>query len=213
VKMKLDSKLFDGIRVKPRKGEAPKTELPTCGWEGCDKPGTYRAPKSQASNGEFHTFCLEHVRAYNKSFNFFAGQSDDEISEFMRNAARTGERPTWDMGANAHGAGNPKPRQRKTRDFSGKRFSDPHNLFARLARNQGRTNPTAEKERRVLEPDRRALEALGLEGRRPSDEIKAAYKTLVKKHHPDANGGDKGSEDRLRAIIAAYTHLKQRGFV
>ncbi len=54
---------------------------------------------------------------------------------------------------------------------------------------------------------------MGLEGRKPSVEIKSAYKALVKLHHPDANGGDKGSEDRLRSIIAAYNHLKSRGFV
>ncbi len=61
--------------------------------------------------------------------------------------------------------------------------------------------------------DRAAFEVLGLEGRKPSNDIKSAYKALVKLHHPDANGGDKGSEDRLRNIISAYNHLKQRGFV
>ena len=76
----------------------------------------------------------------------------------------------------------------------------------------GRT-PMTERERRILEADRRALEILGLEGRPAAADIKAAYKSLVKKHHPDANGGDRSSEDRLRAIINAYNHLKQKGFV
>ena len=61
--------------------------------------------------------------------------------------------------------------------------------------------------------DRQALETLGIKGRVPSDEIKQAYKRLVKVHHPDANGGNKASEERLRAIIAAYAHLKTKGFV
>ena len=63
------------------------------------------------------------------------------------------------------------------------------------------------------EPDRRALEALGFHGHAKAEEIKTAYKKLVKIHHPDANGGDKSSEERLRSIIAAYTHLKAKGFV
>jgi DnaJ domain len=210
--MKINSKLFDRIRIKPRHAETPRAEVPQCGWEGCPLPGPYRAPKSHRSTGEYHNFCLEHVRHYNQAFNYFADATEDKIEEMLRRAAATGERPTWGMGANAHGHGNPKPRQKRARDFSAKRFADPHNLFARLARNQGR-NPITERERRILEADRRALETLGLDGRKTSPEIKAAYKSLVKKHHPDANGGDRSSEDRLRTIIAAYTHLKTKGFV
>ena len=63
--------------------------------------------------------------------------------------------------------------------------------------------------------DERAFMAavLGFKAGAKSEEIKKAYKALVKIHHPDANGGDKTSEERLRAIIAAYSHLKQKGFV
>ena len=63
------------------------------------------------------------------------------------------------------------------------------------------------------ENDRRAFETLGFTGYAKAEDIRIAYKNLVKKHHPDANGGDKSSEDRLRAVIAAYTHLKTKGFV
>lgn len=207
------SKLFDNIRVKPRRGDKPKVEAPQCEWEeGCDRPGTHRAPKNQRSEGGFHNFCIEHVRQYNKAFNYFADLKEDEITKAMRRSAQTGDRPTWDMGANPGGKGNPRPHQSKGRDFSARRMADPHNLFARLARNRG-TKPITAKERRLLEADRQALEILGLEGKKTSAEIKTAYKALVKIHHPDANGGDRGSEDRLRAIITAYTHLKQKGFV
>lgn len=209
--MKLNSKLFDSIRIK-RRGTQEKPQGPKCDWEGCDRPGTHKAPKSHRADGEFHNFCLEHVRHYNKSFNYFAEMKEDEIGDMLRRAAQTGERPTWGMGANAHGRGNPKPRAARPRDFSTRRMADPHNLFARVARNQGR-RPMTEREKRILEADRRALETLGLEGRPPTADIKAAYKALVKKHHPDANGGDRSSEDRLRAIITAYNHLKQKGFV
>jgi len=208
------SKLFDNIRIKKRRSaEAPAPDFVKCDWEGCEKPGLHRAPKADRAGGGFHMFCLEHVRHYNKSFNYFSEMKDDEIAAEMRKAAQTGERPTWGMGANAHGRGNPKPREKAAPDFTARRVSDPHNLFARLARNQGRGSETAEVERRLVDSDRRALETLGLKGFQTSAKIKSTYKALVKQHHPDANGGDRKSEDRLRAIITAYTHLKQKGFV
>lgn len=203
----MNSKLFDNIRIKSRGPKKEKPQGPPCEWEDCDKPGTHKAPKSQKNDGQFHNFCLEHVRHYNKSFNYFADTEDDEMNATMRHAARTGERPTWGMGTNAHGRGNPKPRSASTN-----RSADPNNFFARVARNQGR-RPMTPREKKLLQADRRALEALGLEGHKTSEEIKAAYKDLVKKHHPDANGGDRSSEDRLRSIITAYNHLKQKGFI
>ena len=48
--------------------------------------------------------------------------------------------------------------------------------------------------------------------RRPRREIKVRFKELVKRHHPDANGGDRSSEERLREIIQAYNYLKSVGF-
>ena len=97
-------------------------------------------------------------------------------------------------------------------DDQTRRFNDPLHIFARYQRAQAR-NPQAPRERKLAELDRRALETLGFTAHAQSIEIKKAYKALVKIHHPDANGGDKSSEDRLRAIIAAYTHLKTKGFV
>ncbi len=210
--MSSDSKIFDSIRVKSRRREPRQPDIPVCDWEGCDRPAPYKAPKANRANGEFHHFCLEHVRHYNQTFNYFADLDSDKIDDILKRAAQTGERPTWGTSSNPQGKGNPRPRQKAGPDFTRRRFSDPHNLFARVARNQGR-NPIKERERRYIEADKRALETLGLDGSPNKDQIKAAYKTLVKKHHPDANGGDRGSEDRLRAIIAAYTHLKQKGFV
>lgn len=212
--MSSESKIFDSIRIKSRRREPNKQpDVPTCEWEGCDKPGIHKAPKPNRAEGMQH-FCLQHVREYNQKYNFFEGVDDDEAGDAMRRAARTGERPTWGMGSNAHGRGNPKPRQGKaTGGMSSNRVHDPLNIFKRAARQQGRTRPMTPKELKLLEADKRALETLGLEGRPTTDEIKQAYKALVKKHHPDANGGDRGSEDRLRAIIAAYNHLKQKGFI
>ncbi len=210
--MKLNSKFFDGVRIKPRHQAKSEHHIAPCEWEGCARPGLYKAPKGWRAAGEYHLFCMEHVRLYNQNFDFFAGATDDKIEEMARRAAATGERPTWEtLSANKPGA---HPRTARPRDFSGHRMNDPLNLFARLARRKGAAAASqAEQRRRLAEPDRRALETLGLDGVPPTAEIKRAYKTLVKIHHPDANNGSKASEDRLRSIILAYTHLKQKGFV
>ena len=56
--------------------------------------------------------------------------------------------------------------------------------------------------------ERKAFDTLGLEVDATAAEIKARFKELVKRHHPDANGGDRSTEDRLREIIQAYNYLK-----
>src|SRR5690606_7891622 len=94
----------------------------------------------------------------------------------------------------------------------GDRYGDPFGVFAKYRHRQSQ-KPASERVKPLHEQDRRALETLGLVGPSKSEEIKRAYKTLVKIHHPDANGGDKASEERLRTIIAAYSHLKKTGFV
>lgn len=212
--MKSNSKLFEGIRIKPRRGPAEEAAAkPGCDWDGCSNPGIYKAPKGAKAEGQFHNFCLDHVRQYNRSYNFFSNMSDDDIADYVQKANAPGSRETWAFGTNRFGKTNPEPKARATRDYSGRKLNDPLNLFARVARNRARVNPDAPREIRIHEQDRVALETLGLEGRKSSTEIKAAYKGLVKIHHPDANGGDKTSEERLRAIISAYNHLKSKGFV
>jgi hypothetical protein len=209
--MKLESKLFDAIRIRPRRAAEPEVEAPPCAWEGCDQPGLYKAPKGHKAEGEYHNFCLEHVRHYNTAFNFFAGMEADDIEAHVNRSNQTDGRPTWGMGTKP--GANARPNRPQSRAHArGTRFHDPFHVFARYARAQAR-GPRQEQRRNLLEPDRRALETLGLEGQASSDEIKRAYKALVKLHHPDANGGDRSSEDRLRAIITAYTHLRKAGFV
>ncbi|HHY50699.1 MAG TPA: DnaJ domain-containing protein [Alphaproteobacteria bacterium] len=209
--MKLDSKLFDRIRIRPRNYEEPRQQAPRCAWEGCDQPGIYRAPKGNRALGEYHNFCLEHVRHYNTAFNFFEGMSAQQMEEHLHRSAETDGRPSWGFGARP-GAGAPRYPRGAMHEAQRKGFADPLNIFARYNWQQSR-DPRRERARPIHEPDRRALETLGFSGHAPAAEIKMAYKRLVKKHHPDANGGDKSSEERLRAIIAAYSHLKAKGFV
>lgn len=211
------SSIFDSIRIKPRRAsEAEAPAHAACDWEGCEGAGLYKAPKGARADGQFHNFCLEHVRHYNKAYNYFSGMNDEEIAEHATTMNAPGSRETWAFGSNRFGRSNPEPRKFKTRDFSARQFNDPNNLFARARRNQARQAGVPGRSQRdvtLTGQDRMALETLGLEGRRPAVEIKSAYKALVKLHHPDANGGDRSSEDRLRAIIVAYNHLKSRGLV
>ena len=96
--MKFNSPLFDKIRVKPgedRRTRAP--DAPCCEWKGCNNAATHRAPKGRDSANEHWRFCLEHVREYNASYNYFDGMSTDE-SRSTRRMRITGHRPTWKMG-------------------------------------------------------------------------------------------------------------------
>ena len=206
--MKLQSKLFDTIRIKPRREEKPAPVEHVCDWEGCEAAGEYRAPKGHRSEGQYHHFCLEHVRHYNTAFNFFAGMDKDELEEALHAPPKAESRSSF-------ATGNPNMRGAKAAREAlrpGDRFGDPFGVFARYRHRQSQ-KPAAERVKPLHEQDRRALETLGLIGQAKSDDIKRAYKTLVKIHHPDANGGDKASEERLRTIIAAYSHLKKTGFV
>ena len=211
--MNLNSKLFDRIRIRSR---IPEPEAPRqhhrCDWEGCEEEGIYRAPKGHRTEGEYHHFCLEHVRHYNTAFNFFAGMNADEVEEHLSRTAQTDGRPSWGFGAKPGAGPGPRMPRGKNADPTGRRFNDPLNIFARYAWAQSK-QPQKERVKPIHEPDRRALETLGIHGKPDTAEIKQAYKRLVKIHHPDANGGDKASEERLRSIIAAYTHLKAKGFV
>ncbi len=210
--MSIDSKLFDRIRIAPRHAAPePKADVPDCAWEGCDQPGIYKAPKGHRFEGEYHHFCLDHVRHYNTAFNFFADMTEKEREKHLYTTSQTDGRPSWGLGSKP-GAYNGPRMPKKDPNAQAKRFSDPLHIWARYARHNAR-GPQPERAIKLNENDRRAFEQLGFKTSAKSEEIKRAYKALVKIHHPDANGGDKSSEERLRSIIAAYTHLKSKGFV
>jgi len=199
--MKFDSPLFDRIRVKPEKDRRPKTGAPVCEWVGCSEKATHRAPKGRGREDEHWRYCLNHVREYNQSYNFFAGMSDAAVMAYQKDAI-TGHRPTWKMGT---GKGAARP------DFSafGTR-ADPFGLFGEGLRAEQQAR--AEAARPVRNAERKALDTLGLEVGATAQQVKARFKELVKRHHPDANGGDRSTEDRLVEIIQSYNYLKSVGF-
>jgi curved DNA-binding protein CbpA len=206
--MNLNSKYFDRIRINPDGPAVAETTVPACEWGGggCTSPGTHRAPKGRHHEGEYFHFCLDHVREYNKSYNYFAGMRDDDIAAYQRSAA-TGHRPTWNMGVNRSATAEDIAARR---NWSAEQINDPFGFFGTGAR---KTTQEPQPEQRPLKNlERRSFAALDLDGHETGTEIKARYKELVKRLHPDANGGDRSSEDRLRQIIQAYHYLKSAGF-
>ncbi|WP_274627621.1 J domain-containing protein [Arvimicrobium flavum] len=197
------SKYFEKIRVRPDRQAEVKSHAPRCQWDGCDEPGTHRAPVGRMREGEYFRFCFDHVREYNKGFNYFSGVSDSEIARFQKEAL-TGHRPTWVMGANSGAkAASDFSHIRSGRAGYYNRVRDPYNMFG-----GGRAEP---RQRQAKPLEAKALETLGLDTKATGADIKARYKELVKRHHPDANGGDRGSEDRFRDVLQAYRLLKQAG--
>jgi DnaJ domain len=206
--MKSDSPLFDRIRVKPDKDRRLRTECPACEWPRCEAPATHRAPKGRLREREYWRFCLDHVREYNRTYNYFAGMSMDDIARYQRDAV-IGHRPTWKMGMVGGGTTGRSSRIRP--EFGG--AQDPFDLFRDLGRPDGaRRNGGGVEARPVRNAERKALDTLGLEAGASLKEVKSRFKALVKRHHPDANGGDRSSEDQLREIIQAYKYLKSIGF-
>ena len=211
--MKLDSKYFDSIRVAPKRErlEPVREEHPCCQWKGCKSAGRHKAPRGRGRDGQYYVFCIEHVRQYNASYNYFDGMNDAQVEDFQKESL-TGHRPTWKMGVNP--AGNEKQPPGDSAGGSrrfGWRALDPHAFFARRAK-AARTEP-AENRRQLKPLEKKSLQALNLSGASTKVEIKARFKELVKIHHPDANGGDARSGDKLREIIQAYNYLKQAGLV
>jgi hypothetical protein len=135
--------------------------------------------------------------------------SDDAVARYQKDAI-TGHRPTWKMGM-LGGKRGAKPRARVFNGYDA--AEDPFGIFGEFGgrARYGETRQEAEQ-RAVRNAERKALHLLGLETDAKRAEIKARFKELVKRHHPDANGGDRGSEDKLREIIEAYNYLKSAGY-
>src|SRR5262249_37590993 len=187
--MKSDSPLFDRIRVKPDKDRRLRAQCPVCEWPDCGAPATHRAPKGRLREREYWRFCLDPVPEYNHAYNFFSGMSMEDIAPYQKDAV-IGHRPTWKMGMNG---GRPSSRSHSSRfraEFAG--AEDPFGLFREFgARADTRWERRAGATRPARNAERKALDALGLEPEASGQQVKRRFKELVKRHHPDANGGDR----------------------
>jgi curved DNA-binding protein CbpA len=210
--MKIESPYFDRIRVKPENDRRTQARpgKRVCGFKGCNCEATHRAPVGRDREGEFVWFCLDHVREYNASYNYFAGMNDAAVAAFQKDAL-TGHRPTWNIGVNSWSRAG---RRADPHVHMGPRgAADPFGMFEGEGwRPQGTADQAEPEGRMVRNAERKALNALNLDIHATAAEIKARFKELAKRHHPDANGGDRSREDKLREIIQAYNYLKQVGF-
>jgi len=155
---------------------------------GCAADGEYRAPKSRSALHEYHWFCLEHVRAYNAAWDFYRGMSPGEIEAQVR-ADTSWRRPTWPLG-------------RLGATIDEQLLRDPLHVLNARRGSAERMTESAPAEMR--EP----LATLGLGWPVTLDELKTRYKELAKRHHPDANGGDRQAEERLKTINLAYAAVR-----
>ena len=179
------------IRIKKDSPKpAAKTDAQPCAVKSCAQPGNCRVPKSRENLSEYLFLCTAHARAHNEAWDFFKGMDDTDVEKF-REEAMFGHRPTWPMGKRAA----------RARVQNDSRFD-----------NMTEAAPEPRRaERRLTGLQLTALATLDLEETAALHEIKARYKELVKRFHPDANGGDRGAEERLKQVIKAYSVLRAAG--
>lgn len=162
-----------------------------CAVLGCEQRGEHKAPRSPSRPDEYQWLCLEHVREFNKAWNFFEGMTPVQIEAYIQDAV-TGHRPTWKAG----GKGKLYDTKLLERGL--------YRLFGESFVSHGVKAPPKMPARQ-----RKALADLEFDRPATEIEIKARYKALVKKYHPDVNKGSKASEERFKLITNAYKYLMQ----
>ena len=172
-----------------------------CAHPGCAAPGEFRAPGSRRASfdgpGEWRWLCLDHVRAFNAGYNFFDGMSTEEISAAQNPYAG------WDREtrAFARAGGGAPPRWAD--------FVDPLDAIGARFR-RGPAEPQRRDGRMLSAEDRKSLGVLGLPIDADRRALRRRYSELVRRYHPDRNGGDRRHEKALQAVLDAYAHLKSR---
>ncbi len=174
-------------RVIPLNSYETATPAPQrCEKEGCDAKGEFRAPKNPNALQEYYWFCLDHVREYNKGWDFYKGMNREEI-DASRISDVTWNRPSWPLGS--------------WRTLLEKvHFCDGLESFF-----EGAAPPPPPLPQRV----KKALSILNVSSLLTLEEIKKQYKQLVKRHHPDLHAGDKQAEENLKKINEAYQVVKK----
>ena len=186
--------------IDPVFAAEPEPPVRACDHPGCEAGGDYRAPKSRLELNRYFWFCLEHVRAYNVAWNYYAGMNEAEVEAEIRRDT-VWQRPSWRLGQR-HGPGP--------------RVNDPFGFYAGGDQDGARRRNGHDHRRdaaaRAASARDQALAVFDLEPPLTPVRLKARYKVLVKLHHPDANGGDKAAEEKLKIINQAYATLKASYF-
>ncbi len=171
----------DGAHAFQRVCEAP----------GCRLQGEYRAPYARDRLEQYRWFCLEHVRDYNKKWDYFAGLDASEIERHIR-ADTTWRRPVWPLGGRRNG---------------GPQIHDPLGLREEAGLDE-KPPPRMDGSEQLTPAERNAMGVLELSWPTTRADVKSRYKELVKIHHPDANGGAREAEEKLKEINVAYSTLR-----
>lgn len=169
----------------------PQGDSRPCDAPGCAQHGEHRAPKSPDRLGDYFWFCLDHVREFNKKWDYFDGMSADEIESFMKDAV-TGHRPTW--------------RREEHLTCSTDRLMEELDRFLG-SRPRTQRRPAGEM---LNEQERKALSSLDLEWPLEMKTLKSRYKQLAKTCHPDLHPGNTQAEERFKTITVAYMFLMAR---
>lgn len=194
--MKLNSKYFDMIRIHRPQAMVGEQHV-QCAWPACDEHASFPAPIMPGSKDR-RFFCKAHIVEHNQNYNFFEGMSDNE-AEAYRRGATTGHRPTWSLGAR-------RARGEQAFDWQ---FHDPLEIMQHAGPVAGETRKTGKS---ISPGQKRALAMLDLDETADDAAIRQQYKLLVKRYHPDMNGGERHFEDELNRVIQAYHYLKASGF-
>jgi len=166
-----------------------------CAVPGCNEPGEFKAPLQPANfdgPGAWRFLCLDHVREHNSKYNFFDGMSPEEITE-AQSPLSGWDRPSRKFAANG---ADPPP---KWSDFT-----DPLDAIGARFRRFRESRPS-----RFSRTEQRALSVLGLGEEADRHSVRQRYSALVRRYHPDKNGGDRSHEARLTEVIEAYQLLRK----
>ena len=161
-----------------------------CEWDKCSKTAIYKAPAEKDNSRKFRLFCLEHIKIFNKNWNYFSDMDENEIEYFIKSDL-TWHKPTKSFGSS----------ENFFNILWGNALEDKFNIFKN-------SNHKDFKKTNLSEKDRYALEILGLKYEAKWSDIQKKFKTLVKKYHPDKNHGSKKYEDILKKVTLAYSQLK-----
>ena len=162
-----------------------------CEWDNCKEAGKFKAPTEKDNSKNYRWLCEEHIKLFNKSWNYFEGMNQNEIENFIKSDV-TWHRPTQKFGSSDN----------FFNILWNNALNDKFNFF-RQENNINNLNGT-----KLYEKDKDALRMMGLELNASWPIIQKRFKTLVKQFHPDKNAGNKQFEDKLKKITLAYSHLK-----
>ena len=183
------------IDIKKNSLSWEKKSIRKCDNEDCQEKGEFRAPKSRILLNQYYFFCLDHVKEYNKSWDFYKGLSVNQIETSMREDI-IWNRPSWPL------KGNPY----KVINEINELYEDDPNLL-NLDRSYGEYFKNKIIDEKLTSEENLALSTLELKVPLTLENIKKNYKKLVKIFHPDVNGNNKKAEDKFKEINSAYKIL------